>query len=84
MPKGMQYGTEPSGAQPGQGAGPVSNAADVRKAKAPRGSAAEKIEANMNAGNAPRSIAPNTISKVVWGKVGSPSSNSANKQSRTP
>jgi len=84
MPKGMEYDTESLGAKPGQGAGPGGNSADIRKAKAPKGSAAEKIEANMNAGNAPRSIAPNTISKVVWGKVGSPNSPSANKQSRTP
>jgi hypothetical protein len=82
MPRGMRYGAEPSGAQPGQ-PGLESNAADVRKAKAPAGSAAKKIEANMRAGE--RSLPtpePNTISKFDWEKGSRPSSPHANMQSR--
>ena len=82
MPKGMRYGAEPSGATPGK-PGLEGNAADIRKAKAPAGSAAKKIEENMRAGE--RSLPtpePNTISKVDWDKAGRPSSPSANQQSR--
>jgi hypothetical protein len=82
MPRGMRYAAEPSGAKPGQ-PGLEGNAADIRKAKAPKGSAAEKIEANMKAGE--RSLptpGPNTISKVDWDRASRPSSPHANMQSR--
>jgi hypothetical protein len=46
---GTRYAPEPSGATPGK-PGPGGNAADIRKAKAPPGSAAALIEKNMKAG----------------------------------
>jgi hypothetical protein len=83
MPKAMGYKTETVGAKPAEGTGPLGVAADIRKAKAPKGSAAERIEANMKAGE--RSLptpGPNTISKFDWEKGSRPSSPHANMQSR--
>jgi hypothetical protein len=64
----------------------VSNAADVRKAMAPRGSAAERFEASMKAGEGPAKMAApydgNTIYRTDWEKIGRPQSPSANMQGR--
>ena len=79
MPKGTGYKTEAVGAQPGEGSGPRGNAADIRRARAPKGSAAEHIESHMKAGEKSLEVAgPNSIVKHTT----KPTSPSANQQSR--
>jgi hypothetical protein len=80
MPKSMGYKTEDVGAEKGEGAGPLGNAADVRRAKAPKGSAAEHIENSMKAGERSLEVpGPNSIVKhKTW-----PTSPHADMQSRT-
>jgi hypothetical protein len=85
MPINKKYPEEKGTAVPGT-PGPELNAADVRKARAPKGSAAASIEASMKAGEGPAKMAApydgNVLGKVDWSTVGRPSSPSANMQSR--
>ena len=66
MPVGKGYPTEKGDTKPGVGAGPVSNAADVRKAGAPKGSVAERIEASMKAGEGPAQMAAPYDGNTIW------------------
>jgi len=79
MPKNISYPTEKAGAKPGEGASSRGNAADIRRAKAPKGSYAEHVENSMKAGESSLpTVAPNSIVKHTT----KPMSPSANQQSR--